>query len=31
MERLVPAALDAGFRHFDIAQIYGNEAALGAP
>lgn len=29
VERLVPAALDAGFRHFDTAQIYGNEAALG--
>lgn len=26
---VVPAALDAGFRHFDTAQIYGNEAALG--
>ena len=29
VERLVPAALEAGFRHFDTAQIYGNEAALG--
>lgn len=29
VERVVPAALDAGFRHFDTAQIYGNEAALG--
>ncbi|MBP2300543.1 aldo/keto reductase [Azospirillum picis] len=29
VERVVPAALDAGFRHFDTAQIYRNEAALG--
>lgn len=29
VERVVPAALDAGFRHFDTAQIYQNEAALG--
>jgi len=29
VERVVPAALDVGFRHFDTAQIYGNEAALG--
>jgi 2,5-diketo-D-gluconate reductase B len=29
VEQLVPAALEAGFRHFDTAQIYGNEAALG--
>lgn len=29
VEAIVPAALDAGFRHFDTAQIYGNEAALG--
>lgn len=27
--RIVPAALEAGFRHFDTAQIYGNEAVLG--
>lgn len=27
--QVVPAALDAGFRHFDTAQIYKNEAALG--
>ncbi|SMO44762.1 aldo/keto reductase [Paracoccus laeviglucosivorans] len=27
--RIVPAALETGFRHFDTAQIYGNEAALG--
>ncbi|WP_179403948.1 aldo/keto reductase [Burkholderia guangdongensis] len=27
--RLLPAALDAGFRHIDTAQIYGNEAAIG--
>lgn len=27
--RVVPAALEAGFRHFDTAQIYANEAALG--
>lgn len=26
---VVPAALEAGFRHFDTAQIYQNEAALG--
>ncbi|PZO66828.1 MAG: 2,5-didehydrogluconate reductase [Paracoccus denitrificans] len=26
---LVPAALETGFRHFDTAQIYDNEAALG--
>ncbi|MFC5373924.1 aldo/keto reductase [Brevundimonas faecalis] len=29
VERIVPAALEAGFRHFDTAQIYRNEAALG--
>lgn len=29
VEGVVPAAIDAGFRHFDTAQIYGNEAALG--
>jgi 2,5-diketo-D-gluconate reductase B len=29
VERAVPAALDAGIRHFDTAQIYANEAALG--
>ncbi|PWC50300.1 2,5-didehydrogluconate reductase [Azospirillum sp. TSA6c] len=29
VERVVPAALEAGFRHFDTAQIYRNEAALG--
>ena len=29
VERVVPAALEAGFRHFDTAQIYANEAALG--
>ncbi|MBJ7440305.1 MAG: aldo/keto reductase [Sphingopyxis sp.] len=29
VERVVPAALDAGMRHFDTAQIYQNEAALG--
>ncbi|NEI74976.1 aldo/keto reductase [Rhizobium lusitanum] len=29
VERVVPAALEAGFIHFDTAQIYGNEAALG--
>lgn len=27
--RVIPAALEAGFRHFDTAQIYKNEAALG--
>jgi len=29
VESVVPAALEASFRHFDTAQIYGNEAALG--
>ncbi len=29
VERIVPLALEVGFRHFDTAQIYGNEAALG--
>lgn len=29
VESVVPAALEAGFRHFDTAQIYQNEAALG--
>jgi diketogulonate reductase-like aldo/keto reductase len=29
VERVVPAALEAGLRHFDTAQIYANEAALG--
>ena len=29
VERAVPAALEVGFRHFDTAQIYQNEAALG--
>lgn len=29
VERIVPAAVQAGFRHFDTAQIYRNEAALG--
>lgn len=29
VERVVPAALEAGFRHFDTAQFYRNEAALG--
>lgn len=29
VERIVPEALSVGFRHFDTAQIYGNEAALG--
>ncbi|HEY0274785.1 MAG TPA: aldo/keto reductase [Paenirhodobacter sp.] len=29
VERIVPAALESGFRHFDTAQIYQNEAALG--
>lgn len=28
-EAAVAAALDAGYRHFDTAQIYGNEAAVG--
>lgn len=29
VEEVVPAAFATGFRHFDTAQIYGNEAALG--
>jgi 2,5-diketo-D-gluconate reductase B len=29
VEKVVPAALEAGFIHFDTAQIYQNEAALG--
>lgn len=29
VEALIPAALETGFRHFDTAQIYENEAALG--
>ncbi len=29
VERAIPTALEAGFRHFDTAQIYQNEAALG--
>lgn len=30
VDAIVPAALEAGFRHFDTAQIYKNEAALGS-
>lgn len=29
LERVIPVALEAGFRHFDTAQKYKNEAALG--
>lgn len=29
VEAIIPAALETGFRHFDTAQIYDNEAALG--
>lgn len=29
VEAIVPVALEVGFRHFDTAQIYQNEAALG--
>ncbi|SCB44857.1 aldo/keto reductase [Rhizobium multihospitium] len=29
VERVIPVALEAGFRHFDTAQIYQNEEALG--
>jgi len=29
VETVIPATLEAGFRHFDTAQIYQNEAALG--
>ncbi|MEM6441019.1 MAG: aldo/keto reductase [Pseudomonadota bacterium] len=28
-ERLVPLALDAGYRHVDTARMYGNEAGVG--
>jgi diketogulonate reductase-like aldo/keto reductase len=30
LKHLIPAALRAGFRHIDTAQIYGNEAGVGA-
>src|SRR5271167_4642176 len=29
MMRMIPAALNAGVRHFDTAQIYRNEAEVG--
>lgn len=29
IQRLLPAAIDAGFRHIDTAQIYRNEASIG--
>jgi 2,5-diketo-D-gluconate reductase B len=29
MRRMIPAALRAGFRHIDTAQVYGNEAGVG--
>ena len=29
MLRMIPAALNAGFRHFDTAQVYRNEAEIG--
>jgi 2,5-diketo-D-gluconate reductase B len=29
LSRLIPAALNVGFRHIDTAQIYGNEAGVG--
>lgn len=29
IDTIIPTALETGFRHFDTAQIYGNEAALG--
>ena len=29
LNRSVSAALEVGYRHFDTAQIYGNEAMLG--
>jgi 2,5-diketo-D-gluconate reductase B len=28
MPRMIPAALNAGFRHVDMAQIYRNEAEV---
>lgn len=30
MLRMIPSALKAGFRHFDTAQIYRNEAEVGS-
>lgn len=30
LRRIIPAALRAGFRHIDTAQVYGNEPAVGA-
>ena len=29
LHRMIPAALRAGFRHIDTAQVYGNEAGVG--
>jgi 2,5-diketo-D-gluconate reductase B len=30
VQRMIPLALKAGFRHIDTAQVYGNEAGVGA-
>jgi 2,5-diketo-D-gluconate reductase B len=30
VRRMIPLALKAGFRHIDTAQVYGNEAGVGA-
>jgi 2,5-diketo-D-gluconate reductase B len=30
VKRMIPLALRAGFRHIDTAQVYGNEAGVGA-
>ena len=30
LQRMIPAALQAGLRHIDTAQVYGNEADVGA-
>jgi 2,5-diketo-D-gluconate reductase B len=30
VQRMIPPALKAGFHHIDTAQVYGNEAGVGA-